>query len=32
MWDSSNAIVEVVGDFSSPPWTKRHLMTYCHIR
>ncbi|XP_026189879.1 uncharacterized protein LOC34622785 [Cyclospora cayetanensis] len=32
VWDKPTAIVEVIGDFSSPPWTKRHLMSYCHIR
>ncbi|PHJ18552.1 iq calmodulin-binding motif domain-containing protein [Cystoisospora suis] len=31
-WDKPGTIVEVIGDFSNPPWTKRHLMTYCHVR
>ncbi|KYF40645.1 IQ calmodulin-binding motif domain-containing protein [Toxoplasma gondii ARI] len=31
-WDKPGTIVEVVGDFSNPPWTKRYLMTYCYVR
>ncbi|KEP66177.1 UNVERIFIED_CONTAM: IQ calmodulin-binding motif domain-containing protein [Hammondia hammondi] len=31
-WDKPGTIVEVVGDFSNPPWTKRYLMAYCYVR
>eukprot|EP00920_Eleutheroschizon_duboscqi_P040607 GHVT01097099.1.p1 GENE.GHVT01097099.1~~GHVT01097099.1.p1 ORF type:complete len:1269 (+),score=105.84 GHVT01097099.1:202-4008(+) len=32
VWDPPGTVVEVVGDFSNPPWTTRHLMRYCHVR
>eukprot|EP00922_Rhytidocystis_sp_ex-Travisia-forbesii_P041350 GHVS01061750.1.p1 GENE.GHVS01061750.1~~GHVS01061750.1.p1 ORF type:complete len:1235 (+),score=231.79 GHVS01061750.1:338-4042(+) len=32
VWDAPGTIVEVVGDFSNPPWTKRYLMNYCRVR
>jgi len=31
-WDKQGAVVEVVGDFSDPPWVKRIPMKYCSTR
>jgi len=31
-WDKPGAFVEVVGDFTNPPWTRRIPMKYCNIR
>jgi len=31
-WDKPGAVVEVVGDFTDPPWSKRIPMSYCPTR
>eukprot|EP01053_Blabericola_migrator_P007748 Blabericola_migrator_1__7747@NODE_395_length_8977_cov_183_416835_g72_i1_p1_GENE_NODE_395_length_8977_cov_183_416835_g72_i1NODE_395_length_8977_cov_183_416835_g72_i1_p1_ORF_typecomplete_len1390_score154_34IQ/PF00612_27/1_6e05IQ/PF00612_27/0_00042IQ/PF00612_27/0_47IQ/PF00612_27/0_0016AMPK1_CBM/PF16561_5/1_8e03AMPK1_CBM/PF16561_5/2e09_NODE_395_length_8977_cov_183_416835_g72_i16004172 len=32
IWDPPGKVVEVVGDFTNPPWLVHHRMTWCAVR